>query len=98
MEKLDIIFSETNTHITNSYKVKNTRAIIRRVLSARREASPDMAVNKRSVKSQVIEWRAHNLSYYLHLFRKRTVDIDLEYPQKPMQRACYAIASLFYLW
>lgn len=33
--------------------------------------------HKRSIKSYVKEWHAHNVLYYMGLFRSHTADVDL---------------------
>ena len=98
MEALKVTCTETNTHIEASYKVRKTGDMVRFLVSVRRESAQEMAIWQRSLRSQVVEWRAHNLAYLLHLYRRRAQDLDLEFPQKWYQRACYYVASWIYLW
>lgn len=35
----------------------------------------------RTIPSMLTEWKAHNILYQLHLFRKHTKDVDIEYEQ-----------------
>ena len=51
-------------------------------------------VLKRTAKSLINEWFAHNVLYNLHLFRSHTKDVDLNYPQSKIVGICYAIVSL----
>lgn len=96
MENLKVTCSETNTHIESSYKIRKTRDMMRFLVSVRRGVSHDMAVWNRSIRSQIIEWQAHNIAYMLHFFRKRAKDLDLEFPKKRLQWACFCVASWFY--
>lgn len=47
--------------------------------------------NKRSVKSYIKEWYAHNVLYKMHLFRKHTKDVDLNDDESLFRRACYSV-------
>ncbi len=88
----------TNTHITDSVRVK-TKADMRRFLAQVRESvSPDMAVCQRDMESQVREWRSHNLFYQLHVFRSRTRDVDLELKQTWWRELFCRVVSFFYFW
>ena len=44
---------------------------------------------KRSIKSYVREWRAHNRLYALGIFRSRTKDVDLNVNEKWYRRLGY---------
>lgn len=54
------------------------------------------SIHKRSMFSIIIEWRAHNLLYDLHIYRSRTKDVDIEYPIKWYKVVGYFILSVFY--
>ena len=64
----------------------------------RENASTDMAINQRSMKSLVAEWRAHNFFYELHVFRSRTRDVDIERHQNWWREAFCRVVSFFYFW
>lgn len=87
-----------NTHIFDSYLVKSREEMRAFLQSLREQCDSDMAVRQRSLTSLVSEWRAHNLFYFLHVFRSRTKDVDLERRQ-PWWRECFCrVISFFYFW
>lgn len=52
-------------------------------------------VLKRTDDSLINEWFGHNVLYNLHLFRKHTKDVDLNYPQSKMAEIVYSIVGVF---
>ena len=52
-------------------------------------------VLKRTDESLINEWFAHNVLYNLHLYRKHTKDVDLNYPQSKIIEIAYSIVSIF---
>ena len=88
----------TNTHILDSYLVRSKDAIRAYLQGLREQASPEMAVNKRDLESQVREWRSHNLFYFLHVFRSRTKDVDLELHQTWYRELFCRVVDFFYFW
>ena len=87
-----------NTHILDSYLVRSKDAIRAYLQGLREQASPEMAVNKRDLESQVREWRSHNLFYFLHVFRSRTKDVDLELHQTWYRELFCRVVDFFYFW
>lgn len=65
--------------------------------SIKKEVSTDMAINKRSIKGMVREWRVHNLLYSLNIMKDRTGTVDLEINQSWYMKTLYSILSIFYL-
>lgn len=49
----------------------------------------------RSIKSMLIEWKAHNILYKRRLFTARTKDTDLEYGQNWLVALGYRIICAF---
>lgn len=49
----------------------------------------------RTNKLLINEWCAHNALYNLHLFRKHTKDVNLNYPQRKIVEIAYSIISAF---
>lgn len=97
MEKRVQISSE-NTHIFDSYLIRSKGEMREFLCTLREQSAPEMAVNQRSLASLISEWRSHNFFYYLHVFRSRTKDVDLERKQ-PWWRECFCkIVSFFYFW
>lgn len=88
----------TNTHIYDSYLIRSKAAIRAYLQALREQASPEMAVNQRDLESQVREWRSHNLFYWLHIFRSRTKDVDLELNQSWPRELFCRVVDFFYFW
>ena len=63
------ILTEENTQIVDSCEVKSKEEMMDYLTQLRENASPEMAINQRSMESLVDEWRTHNLFYGLHVFR-----------------------------
>ena len=94
----DAKLSQTNTHILDSYQVKSKEDIRSYLQKLRELGKKNMAVNQRDLESQVREWRSHNLFYFLHVFRSRTKDVDLELVQSWYRELFCRIVSFFYFW
>ena len=92
------ILTAENTHIVDSCEVKSREEMVAFLTQLRENASPEMAINQRSMESLVDEWRAHNFFYGLHVFRSRTHDVDLERHQNWWRDAFCRVVSFFYFW
>ena len=92
------ILTEENTHIIDSCEVKSREEMVAFLTQLRENASLKMAINQRSMKSLVAEWRAHNFFYGLHVFRSRTHDVDMERHQNWYREAFCRVVSFFYFW
>lgn len=93
-----VALSHDNTHIYDSYLIRS-KADMREFLKTIREnCDPDMAVVVRSMESLVCEWRSHNIFYYLHVFRSRTKDVDMERHQAWWRELFCRVVSFFYFW
>ena len=98
MEAYKVILSPTNTHILDSYLVWSKAAMREYLIQLRKDVTPEMAVCKRDIESQVREWRSHNLFYFFHVFRSRTKDVDLELEQTWYRELFCRVVSFFYFW
>ncbi|MBR4390937.1 MAG: hypothetical protein IKT08_02385 [Bacteroidales bacterium] len=90
--------SYDNTHIYDSYQIRSKEDMRTFLNNIREHCDPDLAVAVRSMKSLVCEWRSHNFFYYLHVFRSRTKDVDLERKQTWWRECFCRIVSFFYFW
>lgn len=90
--------TKENTHIIDSYLIKGKSEIRAFLEALRKQCDPDMAVAVRSLKSLVAEWRSHNLFYFLHVFRSRTKDVDMERHQSWWREVFCRVVSFFYFW
>ena len=86
---MDYSVSPNNIQLKLSHEVK--KSDFDRELIAIREQHPECLVWHRSIKSLKKEWAAHNAFHALGIFRKRTDDTDLNWPQKWYFRLGYAV-------
>lgn len=87
--KIDI--SKNNVHIYDSYAYSKKAFDV--IIDYAVQKSPDCEVFKRSRYSLKMEWAVHNLLYRLGLYRDRTKDVDLNYPNN--LEWLYIILGLF---
>ena len=88
---MDYSISTDNIQLKSSFKVK--KEDFERELLAMREEHPECLVWNRSIKSLKLEWAAHNAFHALGVFRKKTADVDLDWPQGWLMRVGYWIAG-----
>lgn len=93
---LKVHLSKNCTTIFDSYKVKDFIDMNSILCSIEEQASPNMAIHKRSNLCMIREWRTHNLFHALGIKRKRTKDVDLNLNQPWYIKALYYIISPFY--
>ncbi len=78
MNEQSISYTKTNTHVKDSYTVKNKQIIIEYVnwiISVRESLRYPIT---RSVNSYVREWQGHNVLYEKNYKIDHTKDVDLE--------------------
>lgn len=93
-----ISVSENNTHIEDSYKITKNK-VMYNILNQIRISNihnRNLAIFNRSLKSMIIEWRAHNLLYKLHICRERTRNVDLNLNEPLYKRISYYIFHMLY--
>ena len=93
-----VTLSHENTHILDSAFIRSRKDIRDFLIALRKQCDPGMAVAVRDLESQVREWRVHNFFYYLHVFRSRTKDVDLELKQNWMREMFCWVFNLLYFW
>ena len=95
---MKIEVTKNNTHITDSYKVKNKGVMFSILMNTRIKYSnnSDLAIHKRTLDSMVREWRAHNFLYEIKYKRERTKDVDLDINEPWYRKTGYFILSLLY--
>ena len=86
---MDYSVSPNNIQLKLSHEVK--KSDFERELIAIRDRHPESLVWHRSIKSLKKEWAAHNAFHALGIFRKRTDDTDLNWPQKWYFSLGYAV-------
>lgn len=92
------------TRIPNSYRIKSIqdmKDIINRSREKVNKSRPAIlhtfAINKRTTAGMIIEWRAHNMLYALHIKRNRTRTVDLDINEPWYRKVGYLILSTLYL-
>ena len=81
---ITVEFTNDNTKIYESYKIKNIKQLMIDIMKKRKELG--FVVN-RTIDSYVKETKAHNRLYKLGIARSHTRDTDLEeYPDKKTSR------------
>lgn len=98
MEFSNATLTPTNTHIIDSCKVSSKQAMRDYLLKLRESVPDEMAVCQRDVESMVREWRSHNFFYKLHVFRRRTHDVDLEVKQTWYRELFCRVVDFLYFW
>ena len=93
-----VTLSRDNTHILDSAFIRSRKDIRDFLIAIREQCDPGMAVATRDLESQVREWRVHNFFYYLHVFRSRTKDVDLELRQTWYRELFCQVFDFFYFW
>lgn len=88
---MKIIYEDFNTHIEDSYKVKDIEEIVGLIIHERYKKFLPIT---REFESYVREWKAHNRLYKLGLFRSHTKDCDLEEPIKWYHEIIYFILGV----
>lgn len=93
-----VSLTRENTHILDSAFIRSRKDIRDFLIAIREQCDPGMAVATRDLESQVREWRVHNFFYYLHVFRSRTKDVDLELRQTWYRELFCQVFDFFYFW
>lgn len=69
-----IEYSENNTHVVDSYKVKDINLEVMEIIRERNRRKLPVT---RTFDSYVREWKGHNNLYNIGLFRSHTASVDL---------------------
>lgn len=93
------------TRISNSYRIKSIQDMEDIINRSREEVNKSLAfhtfhtfaINKRTTAGMIIEWRAHNMLYALHIKRNRTRTVDLDINEPWYRKVGYLILSTLYL-
>lgn len=92
---LKIIITPTNVHIVDSFKITDRETkekVLDYVLKITKEYGFEY---KRSKKSWIREWSAHNTLYQWNYQKGRTGSVDLNEDESLFRRFCYFFLSLF---
>lgn len=88
---VDVVIDKHYITIKDSSKIKDKKSMESILKIARNIALKKGYHYKRTNKSWIQEWRAHNLLYKLHLFETHTKDTDLEECESKFRLFCYKI-------
>lgn len=92
---LKIILTPTNVHIVTSFQItdrKGKEEVIDYILKVAKEYGFEY---KRSKKSWIREWSAHNTLYQWNYQKERTGSVDLNEDESFLRRFCYFFLALF---
>lgn len=87
---MNVIYSKYNTHIEDSYLIKDKREI-EKELDYIIEVRKGMKYPTRSINSYVNEWVGHNRLYERGIKQDHTKSVDLEEPQSLFWRIVWGI-------
>lgn len=91
IDGVKIQYDSKNIHIVNSYLVNNKSKMFT-ILILFKEVTKYKS--KRTLKSWIREWKAHNRLYRVGLFRSHTRDCDLEENEKLHRLIVYQILGI----
>ena len=91
IEDVKIEYDAGNVRIVNSYRVNDVQKM-RFVLRVFRTITEYKS--KRTLKSWIKEWKAHNRLYRLGLFKTHMIDCDLEENEKKWRLLAYEILGI----
>lgn len=87
---------EYNTHIIDSYRIKNKSDMTDILEKLRLKVPAEYAVRTRGMSGMIKEWRVHNMLYDLHILRDRTGSVDLNTGVPKWAKIMYGILSPLY--
>lgn len=90
------VFSD-NVKVIDSYKYKDDK--IKKEFIDYLFKIPQvekMFVNKRTKKSLIAEWKAHNTLYKFNIYRSRTKDVDLDIKESFFRKLLYNIIAFIF--
>lgn len=90
---MEIIVSKSNIKIIDSYRIKHKKDMIT-ILDEIKSNSPDCQVFLRNQRRLLSEWKSHSILYSLGICRRRTKDVDLDYPPNRILDVLYFLISL----
>lgn len=91
IDGIKIQYNSQNIHIVNSYQVKTEEEMAIILMHFNLITG---YCSKRSLKSWIKEWKAHNRLYRLGFFKSHTKDCDLEENEKLYRLMAYQILGI----
>ena len=85
---IEVEIKKDNIKIINSYRITNEEDI-KHNLEEIFACDPYSKFRKRTFESAVLEWKSHNLLYFLHLFPKHTKNCDISEKEKKHRMLAY---------
>ena len=85
-----------NCRIIDSYQFVDNDQLKEDFIRYIMDNSPAFLTGKRSVKSYIVEWKAHNILYRWGLFKKSTKDADLNVSESWIRRFGYHFLVKFF--
>ena len=91
---LEVIYSQNNIKIKDSYKIKEPIEL-RKTLEEIYKIDPYKKIRKRTFKSALREWKTHNILYKYNLFLSHTRDCDITEGEEIYRRIVYFFLGRF---
>lgn len=91
IDGVEIQYNSQNIHIVNSYLV-NSKSKMFTILTLFKKMTNYKS--KRTIKSWIKEWKAHNRLYRFGFFKSHTKDCDLEENEKLYRLIAYQILGI----
>ena len=95
-ENVCVKFDKNNIHIDNSYKITSTKEMKSMLILIKGAAENRGIIYKRSMRSWIKEWQAHNILYKLGIKPSSSKDVDMDEDETKGRLFVYNILSLFY--
>jgi hypothetical protein len=95
-EQIDFTITPNNIHIYDSCRITKKDDMLAILKSIREVANEQNITYKRTDKSWLAEWRAHNFLFEKEVEEGRTASVDLNEDETPLRLFLYRIISLFY--
>lgn len=95
-EDICVKFDKNNIHIENSYKISSTKEMKSILTLVNGAAENRDIIYKRTLKSWIKEWQAHNILYKFCIKPSSSKHVDLNENETRSRLFVYNILSLFY--
>ena len=93
---ISCVISQDNVHIINSARIRDVVEMREILTIIRKKAEKRGITYKRSIKSWLREWKAHNFLVNYNVETSRTSSVDLNEDEKLIRRVCYFLLALLY--
>ena len=95
--ELEITFNDKvkNISIINSYTIRDNKIKQKILEEINQELKNNNIAFNRTINSQRIEWKGHNVLYRMNYEPKRTGSVDINEDETFVRRILYGVLSIF---